>query len=78
MTDDIQAADIMTVILRYLQQHPGAEDSLDGITDWWVRRQRFNDSRVDVEHALRQLVGDDVLLMTSRNGVAYYKLNANA
>ncbi|WP_432453216.1 MULTISPECIES: hypothetical protein [unclassified Agarivorans] len=76
MTDEVQ--DIKLVILRYLQQHPGSEDSLAGITDWWVKRQRFDDSMMAVETALKRMVGEQIVVETNRNGVSYYRFNAKA
>lgn len=43
-------------ILRYLRAHPAATDSLDGIVDWWLPRQRYETAKADLESVLQQLV----------------------
>ena len=43
---------VATEILRYLGDHPSAADTLEGITNWWVPRQRIAESIVLVRGAL--------------------------
>jgi hypothetical protein len=75
MMEHTQTIDIVHVILRYLKQHPRSEDTLDGITDWWVKKQRWEDSRVAVDEALKCLASEEIISVTTRNHVTYYKLN---
>jgi hypothetical protein len=42
-------------ILAYLREHPGAGDTVEGISRWWVLRQRINESVDAVRLALGQL-----------------------
>ena len=44
------------VILRYLDAHSDAADTAEGISQWWVARQRYEDSKAAVERALTELV----------------------
>jgi Fe2+ or Zn2+ uptake regulation protein len=39
-------------ILQYLSRHPAAGDSVDGITNWWLKRQRFESSVEQVQKVL--------------------------
>jgi hypothetical protein len=39
-------------LLSYLREHPQAMDSLEGIVEWWLPRQRI---RVEVERVARAL-----------------------
>ena len=43
-------------ILRYLQTHAEAADTLEGIAHWWIKRQRLEETKVRVQRALDHLV----------------------
>ncbi len=47
-------------ILAYLADHPFAQDSLNGIIDWWLTEKRF--TRQIVSNALVALVRDGLVL----------------
>jgi Fe2+ or Zn2+ uptake regulation protein len=49
--DDI----ICQLVLGYLREHPHAGDTLEGIREWWMFRQRLNDSAETVQRVLEQL-----------------------
>ncbi len=51
-----QVTDVAETIFRYLAAHPDACDSMPGIRDWWLVRQRIEDAERDVVAALRYLV----------------------
>jgi DNA-binding PadR family transcriptional regulator len=63
-------------ILAYLVKHPEAQDTLEGITEWWLLEQRIRSAVAEVDGALRNLVAQD-LLVTRRcaDGRTYYALN---
>jgi hypothetical protein len=64
-------------ILRYLHVHPEAKDTLDGIAEWWLERQRA-DSGV-VERAVALLLELGAILETRRRGLPpYYQGNPHA
>jgi hypothetical protein len=68
--------DIAWQILRHLEQHPAAKDTLDGIAQWWLRPERSDPSREEVEGAVAFLISRGFLLETRRPGVPpYYQLN---
>jgi hypothetical protein len=48
--------EVAQAILRYVTAHPDACDSLEGICDWWLVRQRRDDARRDVAAALESLL----------------------
>jgi hypothetical protein len=55
-TDDEDAvAALAEEIARYLETNRGARDTVDGITRWWIARQRLLETRSMVEKALRHL-----------------------
>ena len=43
-------------ILQYLQNHPDAGDTVEGIAQWWLAQQDVGESEVLVEQALNHLV----------------------
>jgi Fe2+ or Zn2+ uptake regulation protein len=49
-------SEICLGILRYLQDHPEAADSLDGIASWWLPQSGHSVSIESVQAALVQLV----------------------
>jgi Fe2+ or Zn2+ uptake regulation protein len=62
-------------ILAYLRTHPNAADSLDGIVDWWLARQRNGTGTEAIQEALTELVGLGILeTVTLGNGKSLYRL----
>lgn len=56
MTTDAHCVDeIAATLLRYVATRPNACDTVDGICDWWIPRQRYVDSRANVLAALELL-----------------------
>jgi hypothetical protein len=47
---------IAGIIERYVNDHPRAADTPEGIRGWWVARQRYDESLDDVQNALDYLV----------------------
>lgn len=43
-------------ILSYLADNPKAEDTLEGIVDWWLLQQRIEFAVVEVKKALSHLI----------------------
>lgn len=42
-------------IASYLESHPNAADTAEGILTWWLARQRYAETRRNVEQALAYL-----------------------
>jgi len=47
--------ELANTILRYVATRPNACDTLDGVCQWWIPRQRYFDTRNDVLAALELL-----------------------
>ncbi len=47
--------ELAETILRYVASRPDARDTLDGICDWWIPRQRYIDAKNEVLAALKLL-----------------------
>ena len=63
-------------ILAYLVKHPEAQDTLEGITEWWLLEQRIRSAVAEVDGVLHNLVADDLLLKRQcADGRTYYGLN---
>ncbi len=54
--DEQDVDELAKVILRYLQTHPFASDTAEGIVQWWITRQRVEDTLARVQTALDHLV----------------------
>lgn len=55
--DDARAVEQLACEVReYLDRHPEAADTLEGIVAWWMARQRFEQSAERVARALDHLV----------------------
>jgi hypothetical protein len=62
------AAEVERAVLGYLNKHPQAADTLDGITSWWLPQQRYETARERIEDALTRLVNSGVLRRQSLPG----------
>jgi hypothetical protein len=60
-------------ILRYLEAHPDAKDTVEGIVQWWLPHE-WNESllRVHVERAVSCLLSQGLILEIRRPGVPPY------
>lgn len=54
--DPNSTSEVAAVILRYITSHPDACDTLQGVSDWWLARQRYEDTRTKVAAALEFLL----------------------
>ena len=73
---DSELARLKQRILSYLVEHPNAEDTVDGIRQWWLLDQLIRTSAHDVESALSSLVEEGWLLRIHRmDSTDCYKVN---
>lgn len=65
---------IVEALSGYLGTHRQAADTLDGIRDWWLSGERFQDIRPDaLRKALEKLVDQGELTrVESGSGVVFY------
>jgi len=54
--DELGLARLSDEILRYLRAHPQAADTVDGIVEWWLPRQRYDEAVDQVQLVLDELV----------------------
>ena len=61
-------------IRRYLLEHPDAQDTVEGIAEWWSREQRVRRSATAVRQGLAELVDQGTVLeQRGRDGRIHYK-----
>jgi len=64
-------------ILAYLTQNPSAEDTVEGIVEWWLLDQRIRNESETAKEALSDLVGKGLVLeRTGRDARSRYRVNA--
>jgi len=69
-------ADLCREILSYLADHPRSEDSLEGISEWWLLQHYVTKTRAAVRGALTDLVRHKwVLERVGADGRTTYRLN---
>ncbi len=59
---DGDIATIAADILAYLSEYPDAEDTLQGIVQWWLLEQRIRHQTAVVRRALHHLVASGMLI----------------
>ena len=57
--DECNVTVIARQIADYLQHHPRSADTLDGVVNWWLRRQQYREARDIVEQALERLIKEN-------------------
>lgn len=63
-------------ILAYLSEHPNAEDTLEGIMQWWLLEQRIKHWTAEVHAAIDELVAEGLVLeRRDSEGCAHYSIN---
>lgn len=78
--DDQQGRrEVEHAVLAYLDRHPDAADTLDGIVSWWLPQQRYVTERDRIERALGGLVERGELRRDRLpDGAVLYALNRAA
>jgi len=66
--DSDEVASVANEIIEYLQGHPNAADSLDGIVNWWLTRQRIKSAKDTVKKALDYLISEGVIDQKTHEG----------
>jgi hypothetical protein len=59
-------------ISRYINKRPNAAETAEGVTNWWISRQRIEESVELVENALEYLVAQKALVKRSLGSQTLY------
>jgi hypothetical protein len=63
-------------ILAYVAEHPDAQDTTEGIIEWWLSERPAEPNAARVEEALAELVALGLVLERRSEGArTYYKAN---
>jgi hypothetical protein len=66
--------ELADTILRYIAARPNACDTIDGVCQWWIPRQRYIDARNDVLAALELLTArGELSSRTDADGQVLYR-----
>jgi hypothetical protein len=77
MTNATGEPEVGEFILGFLLKNPDAEDTLEGIVEWWLMRERIEYETGRVKAALQDLVAKGFVLERKRSGSDMrYRLNA--
>lgn len=66
-------SELKALVIGYLDDHPTAMDTLDGIAEWWVLRQHIEIEVRRVSRALDALVAEGILEEHSQGGIRFYR-----
>jgi hypothetical protein len=63
-------------ILAYLAEHPCAQDTLEGIVEWWLLDQAIRNWTKNVRDVLMELVAEGLVIeRKGRDGRTHYRVN---
>ena len=63
-------------ILNYLLKHPDANDTLEGITEWWLLNQKISYEMKRVKAAVKKLVQEGwIIEIKGTNSTVRYRLH---
>ncbi len=66
-------APLRELVLGYLDDHPTAMDTLDGIAEWWIRRQQIEIEVRRVSAVLNGLVREGLLEECEQGGLLFFR-----
>lgn len=68
--------DISLKILAYLLNNPNAQDTLEGISEWWLLDQDIKNELTRIKRAVAKLVTDGYILeREGRDSQIHYRVN---
>ena len=71
-----EKSELAAEILEYLAEHPDAQDSLEGIVEWWLLERRLKRKTQLVKEVLADLVSQGLVQQSqNRDAPSRYRLN---
>ena len=72
----LDKSQVVCEIMAYLAEKPDAQDTIEGIVDWWLMEQHIKIQTAIVEQALADLVRKGVILESrGKDQRVRYRLN---
>lgn len=69
-------AQITQDVLSYLFENAEAQDTLEGIVDWWMFEQKIKRQTAEVKEVLDELAAQEIILEhTARDSRTHYRVN---
>jgi hypothetical protein len=63
-------------ILTYLASNPGAQDTLEGVAEWWLLEQKIKNHTAEVKEALEDLIWRGLVLEhRGKDERSHYRVN---
>jgi hypothetical protein len=63
--------------LSYLEENPKANDTIEGIVEWWLLQERIKHRTQDVQKVVDALVAENVLVAyISKDLKNHYRINS--
>jgi len=70
------ASQISCQIIAYLVEHPEAQDTLEGIIEWWLLERQIKFQTAKVKEALSELVAKGLVIEhNGRDSQTHYRIN---
>ena len=73
---ELRRSHVAWAILDYLWKHPEAQDTLSGISQWWLPEEKVTSRTATIKEALTDLVGKGLVLeRRGRDSQIHYRIN---
>jgi len=69
--------ELETAVRHYLAEHPEAMDTIEGIAEWWLMRERIRVDLAALTRTLRRLTEEGLLERIGGGDGARYRLKGN-
>jgi hypothetical protein len=74
--NEASASRVARAILDYLLENPSAQDTLAGITEWWLPGQGIRTQTTTVKDALALLLADELIVeVRGKDSQSHYRIN---
>jgi hypothetical protein len=74
--NEASASRVARAILDYLMENPSAQDTLAGITEWWLPGQGIRAKTTTVKDALALLIANDLIVeVKGKDSQSHYRIN---
>jgi Fe2+ or Zn2+ uptake regulation protein len=74
--NEASASRVARAILDYLIENPSAQDTLAGITEWWLPGQGVRTQTTTVKDALALLIAEGLIVeVKGKDSQSHYRIN---